>query len=61
METLEAAIVAVGGISRLAEKLGIRPNVISNWRLRNSIPRAWEMVLADRFLKRKPKRQTAEA
>ena len=53
METLDHAINAAGGITRLAEKLGIRPNVISNWRMRNSVPRAWEMVLQSRFPRHK--------
>lgn len=52
METLEHAITAAGGVGKLAEKLGIKPNVISNWRLRKSIPRGWELVLRDRFVRK---------
>lgn len=61
METLEIAITAAGGVGKLAEKLGIKPNVISNWRLRNSIPRGWELVLRDRFGRKAKRKQPAEA
>ncbi len=60
METLEIAIQYAGGVGRLAEKLGIKANVISNWRLRNSVPRAWELVLTDRFVRKAKRRQQAE-
>lgn len=49
MEELEHAISAAGGVGKLAEKLNVKPNVISNWRLRNSVPLGWKTVLRDRF------------
>jgi hypothetical protein len=55
MNFLEIAIKDAGGIARLAEKLDIKPNVISNWRTRG-VPRGWETVLRIKFRK-----QIAEA
>ncbi len=59
METLEIAIQSAGGVGRLAEKLGIKANVVSNWRLRNSVPRGWELVLMDRFVRKAKRKQVA--
>lgn len=60
METLEIAITAAGGVGKLAEKLGIKANVISNWRMRKSIPRGWELVLRDRFARKAKRKQPAQ-
>ena len=38
MECLEKAINAVGGLSKLAEKLEVSPQVIVNWRKRGRVP-----------------------
>ncbi len=34
MNALDKAIKHVGGVTRLAEKLGMRQSAVSNWRLR---------------------------
>lgn len=52
---LDIAINAAGGVARLAEKLDVKPNVISNWRTRG-VPRGWEALLKVKF-----KKQIAEA
>lgn len=38
MEALSLAIKRVGGVSKLAAKLGVAPNVVSNWRKRRRVP-----------------------
>lgn len=38
MEALNRAIESQGGLKRLAEKLGVSPQVVSNWRARGRIP-----------------------
>lgn len=38
MEALETAITAAGGLSNLADKLEVSPQVIVNWRRRGNIP-----------------------
>lgn len=48
MDIFDKAITIAGGVSRLAEALGVRQNVVSNWRKRR-VPRAWRMVLQDRY------------
>lgn len=48
MNLLDIAINAAGGVARLAEKLDVKPNVISNWRTRG-VPRGWEAVLRIKF------------
>ena len=45
MNTLEHAIKTTGGVSKLADALGIRQNVVSNWRARNRLPTSWEKLL----------------
>lgn len=61
MEILEIAIKAEGGVGKLACALGERQNVISNWRKRNRIPRAWVQVLEMRYLRKPPRKQPAKA
>jgi DNA-binding transcriptional regulator YdaS (Cro superfamily) len=34
MEAIERAISAAGGLSKLANRLGVKPQVIHNWRAR---------------------------
>lgn len=38
MEALDTAIKAAGGVNRLADRLGVRQSVVSNWRARKSVP-----------------------
>ncbi len=45
MEILEIAINAAGGISKLADKLGVAPNVVGMWKTRQRLPKSWEQVL----------------
>jgi DNA-binding transcriptional regulator YdaS (Cro superfamily) len=37
-EPLSEAITAAGGVSKLASLIGVRQNVISNWRTRGQVP-----------------------
>ena len=43
MNILQIAIDKEGGVTRLAEKLGTKQNVISNWRARG-VPLAWRSM-----------------
>jgi DNA-binding transcriptional regulator YdaS (Cro superfamily) len=38
MNALERAIEAAGGLTKLAAKLEVSPQVIVNWRKRNNVP-----------------------
>jgi DNA-binding transcriptional regulator YdaS (Cro superfamily) len=38
MDALTKAIDAVGGVTRLASLLGVKQNVVSNWKLRRKVP-----------------------
>lgn len=40
MNPLDKAINHAGGVTALAEKLGVRQSVVSNWRTRGDDPRA---------------------
>ncbi len=44
MSILEQAIQRAGSVGKLAQALGVRQNVVSNWRARG-LPRPWELVL----------------
>jgi len=55
MNSLEVAILACGGVTRLAEKLDVKPNRIHNWRTRG-VPDGWLSVLRIKF-----KREIASA
>jgi uncharacterized protein YjcR len=48
MNSLEVAILACGGVTRLAEKLDVKPNRIHNWRTRG-VPDGWLSVLRIKF------------
>lgn len=39
MNPLDKAIEHAGGVTALAEKLGVRQSVVSNWRTRGTSPR----------------------
>lgn len=45
MNLLNSAIKHEGGVGKLAQALGESQTVVSNWRLRNKIPRSWQLVL----------------
>ena len=51
MNILEIALSACGGVGRLAYILDLKQNVISNWRLRGSVPKGWETVIRIKFAK----------
>jgi uncharacterized protein YjcR len=55
MNSLEIAIMAAGGVTKLAEKLDVKPNRIHNWRTRG-VPDGWLSLIKIKF-----KRQIAEA
>ena len=40
MNSLEIAIMAAGSVTKLAEKLDVKPNRIHNWRTRG-VPDGW--------------------
>lgn len=44
MDILKTAIDAEGGVGKLAAMLGVRQNVVSNWRARG-LPRPWDFAL----------------
>lgn len=60
MEILQTAISVEGGISKLAQAIGTRPNVISNWNQRG-VPKGWQKLLEHKYARRKPKPAPAPA
>lgn len=46
--TLERALSRAGGVNRLAQTLGVRQNVVSNWR-RRGLPWPWRQLLDLRY------------
>ena len=48
MDILDLALQKEGGVSKLADALGCRQNVISNWRSRR-LPKPWRMVLEMKY------------
>lgn len=38
MNPLDRAIEAAGGVGNLADAIGLKSNVVSNWRLRKQVP-----------------------
>ena len=54
MEILNRAIEIEGGVGKLAVALGVAPNVVSNWRMRNELPRPWQIALNLKYAKRMP-------
>ena len=55
MSILEQSIQISGGVSKLAEAIDVRPNVITNWRTRG-VPKGWAAVLHIKYA-RKAKRK----
>ena len=51
MNILEIALESAGGVGRLAYILDLKQNVISNWKMRGSVPKGWETVLRIKFAK----------
>lgn len=50
MKILDIAIQAEGGVTKLANAIGEKPNAVSNWRKRG-VPKAWGIVLATKYKK----------
>ncbi len=48
MDLLDKAIAIEQGVNRLADALGVRQNVISNWKARR-VPLPWVLVLTERY------------
>ncbi len=48
MSILDTAIQAEGGVGKLAHALGVRQNVVSNWRKRR-LPRPWQLLLTQKY------------
>jgi hypothetical protein len=51
MNILEIALSSAGGVGRLAYILDLKQNVVSNWKLRGSVPKGWETVIRLKFAK----------
>ena len=49
MNILEIAIKTEGSVSGLAKTLGIKQNVVSNWRKRG-LPKPWDIALTLKYL-----------
>jgi len=49
MNILEKAIQHAGSVNKLAESIGVRQNVISNWRARKKVPPGWEQLLKIKY------------
>lgn len=47
-EILEKALAIEGGVGRLADALGVRQNVVSNWKARG-LPYAWQVALKAKY------------
>ena len=52
MEILQTAITAEGSVSKLAQAIGTRPNVISNWHTRG-VPKGWAKLLEHKYARRR--------
>jgi hypothetical protein len=48
MNILEVAIKAEGSVNGLAKTLGVKQNVISNWRKRG-LPKPWDIALSLKY------------
>lgn len=49
MNILEIAIQHEKGISNLARVLDVKPNVVSNWKLRGRLSKAWQQALSAKY------------
>ena len=59
-QILETAIQTEGSVSKLAQALDVRQNVVSNWRARG-LPKPWAQVLTLRYLKTRKTKAVANA
>lgn len=59
MQILQHAIDTAGGVGKLAKELGVRQNVISNWKARERLPIAWSQLLELKYGKAKAKKRKA--
>ena len=50
MNSLENAIMAAGSVTKLAEKLDVKPNRIHNWRTRG-VPDGWLSLIRVKYKK----------
>ena len=48
MNSLEIAIMAAGSVTKLAEKLDVKPNRIHNWRTRG-VPDGWLSLIRVKY------------
>jgi len=60
MNILDIAINAEKGVSNLARAIGEKPNTVGNWRKRGT-PRAWVLVLSERYKKHIKQAKTTAA
>jgi hypothetical protein len=60
MDILKTAIDAEGGVGKLANSLGVRQSVVSNWRARG-LPRSWDYALNLKYAANKPQAPAAIA
>ena len=58
MNILEIAIKTEGGVNALAKTLGIKQNVVSNWRKRG-LPKPWDIVLSLKYATPTPTTEAA--
>lgn len=49
MQLLDIAIAHEGGVSRLAESLGLKPNIVGMWRNRQRLNTPWRKYLAKAY------------
>jgi hypothetical protein len=61
MDILKHAIEVEGNASKLARALGVEPNVVNNWKMRNKLPQPWQIALQLKYGKRKPQPQSDKA
>lgn len=57
MDILQTAIQAEGGVGKLADALGIRQNVVSNWR-RRGLSKPWAQLLRLKYAAQAVAQQT---
>jgi CRISPR/Cas system CMR-associated protein Cmr3 (group 5 of RAMP superfamily) len=53
MNILKHAIEVEGGVGNLANALGVRQNVVSNWLYRKKLPKPWTIALTVMYARRK--------
>lgn len=53
MNILNHAIAVAGSPTALAKQLGVEPNVVGNWKYRQSLPKPWAQLLQTKYGRRK--------